>query len=87
VRSRLTIARLELERECHGQATVAALAQKTRTSIKVVTHLYDEEIAELQAKSTVKNFIGVIASRRVRQRLMAPGFRFTGPYAAAAVPR
>jgi hypothetical protein len=69
------------------EATVAALAQKTRTSIEVVKHLYDEEIAELQSKSTVKNFIGVIASRRARQRLMAPGFRLTGPYAAAAIPQ
>ena len=69
------------------EATVAALAQKTRTSIEVVKRLYDEEIAELQSKSTVKNFIGVIAGRRVRQRLMAPGFRLTDRCAAAVVPR
>jgi hypothetical protein len=68
------------------EATFAALSQKTRTPIEVVKHLYDEETSELQSKSTVKNFIGVIADRRVRQRLMAPGFRLTDRYAAAVVP-
>jgi len=36
-----------------------------------VKRIYDEEIAALHAKSTVKNFIDVIAGRRVRQRLAA----------------
>jgi hypothetical protein len=31
--------------------------------------LYDEEIAILQAEASVKNFIGVIAARRVRRRI------------------
>jgi Protein of unknown function (DUF3562) len=52
------------------EATVAALASRTRTSVEVVKHLYDEEIAELQSTSVVKNFIDVIARRRVKQRLM-----------------
>jgi Protein of unknown function (DUF3562) len=53
-----------------GEATVAALARRTRTSVEVVKHLYDAEIAELQSTSVVKNFIDVIARRRVKQRLM-----------------
>lgn len=51
------------------EACVAALARKTHTPIEDVRHLYDEELANLQAKSAVKNFIEVIAARRVRQRL------------------
>jgi Protein of unknown function (DUF3562) len=46
------------------EATVAALAKRTRTPIEVVKHLYDQEIAELQSKSVAKNFIDVIARRR-----------------------
>ena len=51
------------------EATVAALAKQTGTPPHVVKRIYDEEIAALHAKSTVKNFIDVIARRRVRQRL------------------
>jgi hypothetical protein len=45
------------------------LAQETETDEAVVKSLYDEELAILQAEASVKNFIGVIAARRVRQRL------------------
>jgi hypothetical protein len=48
---------------------IAALAQETDTDEAVVKYLYDEEIALLQAHSRIKNFIGVIAARRVRQRI------------------
>ena len=51
------------------EVSVAALAHKTRTPIDVVRHIYDEELAELDSKSTVKNFIEVIAGRRVKERL------------------
>ena len=53
------------------ERTVATLAERTRTSRDVVRQLYDEEIALLHAQATVKNFIGVIAGRRVRQRLVS----------------
>jgi len=63
-----------MERHAEGlqrpdEASVAALAHKTRTPIDVVRHIYDEELAELDSKSTVKNFIEVIAGRRVKERL------------------
>jgi Protein of unknown function (DUF3562) len=51
------------------ESAVAALAQKTHTPIEVVKHLYDEELADLQANSAVKSFIDVIAGRRVKERL------------------
>ena len=50
---------------------VAALADQTHATREVVRQLYDEEVALLHAQATVKNFIGVIAGRRVRQRLVS----------------
>jgi hypothetical protein len=51
------------------KGTVAALADETHTDEAVVQHLYEEEVAALDAKSNVKTFIGVIAARRVKDRL------------------
>jgi hypothetical protein len=53
------------------EATIASLAHQTDTNRELVRHLYDEEIAALREKAKVKNFIGVIAGRRVKQRLRA----------------
>jgi len=53
------------------EAIISTLAQETDTDEAVVKSLYDEEIALLQAEANVKNFIGVIAARRVRQRIAA----------------
>jgi hypothetical protein len=63
------------------EVSVAALADKSRTPIDVVRHIYDEELAELDSKSTVKNFIEVIAGRRVKERLRrgASDSEFEGP--------
>ena len=55
----------------NDEATIATLAQETDTDEAVVKSLYHEEIALLQAEASVKSFIGVIAARRVRQRLAA----------------
>jgi len=48
-----------------------ALAKQTHTAHDVVKSLYEEEIAALHDKATVKSFVPVIASRRVKQRLKA----------------
>jgi hypothetical protein len=52
-----------------SEATITTLAQETDTDEAVVRSLYDEEIAILQAGASVKSFIGVIAARRVRERI------------------
>jgi hypothetical protein len=52
-------------------AAIAALAEETRTDEAVVQGLYEEERAALEARSSVKTFIGVIAARRVKARLTA----------------
>jgi hypothetical protein len=51
------------------QATIATLAQETDTDQAVVKDLYHEELAILHTQASVKNFIRVIAARRVRQRI------------------
>ena len=53
------------------QATIAALAEETQTDQAVVHSLYQEELAVLEEQASVKNFISVIAARRVRERLTA----------------
>ena len=53
------------------EGTITALAQETATDPAIVQCLYEEELAVLEAKSSIKNFIGVIAARRVRDRLSA----------------
>lgn len=50
-------------------AAVDAIAQETSTSTHVVKALYDEEFAALAAQATIKQFVGVIATRRVKQQL------------------
>jgi len=49
--------------------TIAALAEETRTDEAVGQALYAQELAALEAEFSIKNFIGVIAARRVKQRL------------------
>jgi hypothetical protein len=58
-------------RSSSDEATISALAKQTDTAKEVVRHLYDEELAALHAHAKVPNFIGVIAGRRVKQRLRA----------------
>jgi Protein of unknown function (DUF3562) len=53
------------------ESAIAKLAQQTNANEEVVRHLYDEEIAALQKEAVVKGFIGVIAARRVKKRLLA----------------
>jgi hypothetical protein len=72
-RAALANAKRTTHRQRSGDAaTIAALAEKTHTDEAVVQCLYEEERAALEARSSVKNFIGVIAARRVKQRLTAP---------------
>jgi hypothetical protein len=50
--------------------SLRALAVQTNCPIGLVEDLYDQELANLQATSSVKRFIEVIAGRRVKQRLL-----------------
>jgi hypothetical protein len=52
-----------------NDAVVATIARETATSTDLVKALYEEEVAALSANATVRQFIGVIATKRVRQQL------------------
>lgn len=54
---------------------MATLAKQTQTPAHVVKRLYEQELAALHANATVKNFIPVIAGRRVKRHLLALGAR------------
>lgn len=56
-----------------SDASVAAIAYETATSTDLVKALYEEEVAALSAQATVRQFIGVIATRRVKQQLRELG--------------
>ena len=50
---------------------VIALAEKTHTPVALVKTLYDREVAALEAQARIKNFIAVLASKRVKRDLKA----------------
>ena len=52
-----------------NDALVDSIAHETETSTDVVKALYEEEVATLTAQATVRQFIGVIATKRVKQQL------------------
>jgi hypothetical protein len=70
-----------------NDSTVTELARKTHAPIEAVKQLYAEELVELRSKSKVRNFINVIAGRRVRERLIAHGSRFIDSHKTAPPPR
>lgn len=53
------------------EATVASLAAQAQTAPHVVNRLYDQEMSAMQAEAKAKNFISIIAGRRVKDRLSA----------------
>lgn len=63
-------ARAKRKSESH-ESTIAKLAKQTHAAEELVRALYDEELAALHNEAAVKGFIGVIAARRVKQRLLA----------------
>jgi hypothetical protein len=60
---------LEPTRARADLTVVDAIARDTSTSPDLVRALYEEEVAILSASATIKQFVGVIATRRVRQQL------------------
>ena len=52
----------------HKQAK-EAIAKETHTSLDEVERIYDEELFQLQSDAKITQFLGVLASRRVRMKL------------------
>jgi predicted GIY-YIG superfamily endonuclease len=71
-------------RSTSHESAIAKLARQTNANEEVVRHLYDEEIAALQKEAAVKGFIGVIAARRVKQRLLASAAHATAGHPGRA---
>ncbi len=46
-----------------------SIAKETNTPIELVKAIYDEEFDAIAAKARITQYVGVIASRRVRLRL------------------
>ena len=55
------------------QNVIEDLAQQTAAPIELVKDLYEDEVTKLKAGATVENYIGVIASQRVKRKLRARG--------------
>jgi hypothetical protein len=64
---------LERTPEQVHQASVAAIAAETETSVDIVKTLYQEQVVTLESQAKVKQFIGVIATKRVKQQLRELG--------------
>ena len=60
---------LEAVQSKSNDALVDTIARETETSTDLVKSLYEEEVATLTANATVRQFIGVIATKRVKQHL------------------
>jgi hypothetical protein len=56
--------------ESRVNARVAAsIAKETDTPVEIVQDLYDKEVEAIAAAAKIQQFVSVIASRRVKQRL------------------
>ena len=53
-------------------ADIDALARETQADATLVKELYDRELAHLETKAKVRNFIFVLARRNVRATLLRP---------------
>ena len=46
-----------------------AIARETETSVDEVQKLYEEELQDLASDAKITQYLGVLASRRVKERL------------------
>lgn len=49
------------------------LVQQTAAPVELVKDLYEDEVTKLKAGATVENYIGMIASQRVKRKLRSRG--------------
>ena len=64
-------AQSESKAQASDETTITKLAEQTQAETDVVRTLYKEETEALRNEAKVKGFIGIIAARRVRQRLLS----------------
>lgn len=51
------------------RAVAEALARETDRSVEEVQRIYEEELSELENDAKITQYLGVLATRRVKQRL------------------
>lgn len=51
------------------RAATEAIAKETETDVEVVKIIYDEELSTLATDAKITQYLGVLASRRVKMRL------------------
>lgn len=52
-----------------ARALVEAIALETQTSLEEVERIYAEELSELAGEAKITQYLSVIVSRRVKERL------------------
>jgi hypothetical protein len=52
-----------------SRALVEAIALETQTSLEEVERIYAEELSELAGEAKITQYLSVIVSRRVKERL------------------
>ena len=53
----------------NAHAATEAIAKETDTDVEVVKIIYDEELSTLASEAKITQYLGVLASRRVKMRL------------------
>jgi len=56
----------------NDRAVTEAIAKDTDTSVEVVQEIYEQEFATIAKDAKITQFVGVLASRRVRLQLHKP---------------
>ncbi len=53
----------------NDQALTEAIAKETETSVDIVKEIYEQELNTLSSDAKITQYLGVLASRRVRMKL------------------
>jgi hypothetical protein len=56
-------------RQNNARATAEVLARETETSVEEVQKIYEEELQDLAHDAKITQYLGVLATRRVKERL------------------
>lgn len=56
-------------KQTSARAVAEAIARDTETSVEEVQRIYEQELSELASDARITQYLGVLASRRVKDRL------------------
>lgn len=58
-----------LASNANHRSSTEAIAKETETDVEVVQEIYDHELSTLASEAKITQYLGVLASRRVRMLL------------------